>query len=139
MHIQRERPVTLSPMDAALPSLQRLTATLAAVLLAFGCLAMTASTAGAQSAGDEQYADPLGDDGGGASDGGDRPTSDTGADDGSPAPPATGSPSAGSAAPRATESSPTLPRTGAEASVIVTLGVAMLLGGLLLRRRVGTT
>jgi LPXTG-motif cell wall-anchored protein len=134
MHVPARRTVTLSAMNASSPSLQRFAAVLAAFLIALGGTAVVASTASAQSAGDEQYTDPLGD-GGSPGDGGDEPTSDDGSQGDAAPPPPTPSAPAEPATPVAGETAPTLPRTGADRALLAELGLAMLLGGALLRRR----
>jgi LPXTG-motif cell wall-anchored protein len=121
-------------MDIALPPFRRAVAALAALLIAFGCVGAAASTAFAQSAGDEQYADPLGDGGGDSGESGDQPTSsDDGSSGTADSPSATTAPTE-PAAPAAAESASTLPRTGVESPLLAALGLTLLAGGALLRR-----
>jgi LPXTG-motif cell wall-anchored protein len=106
---------------------RRLTATLAA-------LALLAAPAGAlaQSAGDEQYADPFGDV--------EQPSQDQGGSNGSPAPagdPTPQAPASGSAP--ATDADPgtggSLPHTGFPALLSALLGAVLLGSGISVRRR----
>jgi LPXTG-motif cell wall-anchored protein len=115
----------------------RLAVCLAVVLAALASAATLPVTALAQSAGDEQYADPLG-----GGDGTEQPSPEepTGQD----APTSSDAPSAPAqstdgapttAAPPGAEPSPQLPRTGADAALLAALGSALLGAGLLLGPR----
>ena len=116
------------------------------VLLASGLLALApAAPALAQSAGDEQYSDPLG----GQTEGGGSGQSSPGltdtpqemGGDAAPAPapaptPAPSAPAAAASTPAAEGTARTeLPRTGADARVVALFGVALVLFGIGLRLR----
>jgi hypothetical protein len=89
----------------------------------------------AQSAGDNQYQDPLPDDPAGGGGGGSQPSQSTPS-----APSAPAAPSAPSASPSqsgeaaAAPSGAQLPRTGGDALLLAVLGGATLLGGVAIRR-----
>jgi LPXTG-motif cell wall-anchored protein len=114
------------------------------VALAVAFLLASPASALAQSAGDEQYDDPFGGGGGGGQQ--EQPASTPepapAPAEPAPAPAATAEPTTSEPAPAApaAESSSTggkgkqLPRTGAPTGLVIAAGVAMLLGGLLLRR-----
>lgn len=137
---------TLAGMDGS--RVHRRTLLTALVTLALAALAPTPS-AFAQSAGDEQYADPLAGDGQGQDRQGSRGGGDEPGEAPAPSPaptpaPATpsspdaptgdaGSPGTTAATPAAGES---LPRTGAEPAPLVAAGASLLLVGALLRRQV---
>ena len=112
------------------------------VLLASGLLALApAAPALAQSAGDEQYSDPLGGQTGGGGSGQSSPgltdtPQETGGD-AAPAPtPAPSAPAAAASTPAAEGTARTeLPRTGADARIVALFGVALVLFGIGLRLR----
>jgi LPXTG-motif cell wall-anchored protein len=121
------------------PIIRRLAAPLAAIILT-----LSPAAALAQSAGDQQYADPFGNNeqnqsGGGSGGGG------SGGGQGQAAPSASGvaptqAQGAGTAASSATgtaaeSGSGELPRTGLDAGLVAVLGAVLLLAGLALRRR----
>jgi hypothetical protein len=108
---------------------------LLALILAVGLLAIP-SAAFAQSAGDEQYADPFGEveEGGGSQD---EPSGTQ--DEPAPAPapePAPAAEGAPAAEPVAAQAdAPTLPATGLPAGLLAGAGALLLTGGAALRRR----
>jgi LPXTG-motif cell wall-anchored protein len=115
---------------------------LASVLTA-AVLLIAPAAATAQSAGDEQYADPLGNtQGGGGGNGGSGNQGNSGSTQGSgTSGSGTTAPSQGSTAPGTTSQAPstgsgaTLPRTGADAGLLALAGALMLGTGLAMRRR----
>jgi LPXTG-motif cell wall-anchored protein len=96
---------------------------LAAALLALGAPA----AAIAQSAGDEQYQDPLA---------GSDPEPAGGSQGQTPPPPAQPQAAAPAQAAQPPAATPQLPRTGGREAVLAAAGFALLAGGLALRRRV---
>jgi LPXTG-motif cell wall-anchored protein len=119
-----------------------------ALPLAALIFAAAPATAIAQNAGDEQYADPFGNNsqsggGGGSSNSGSSGSSQNSGTTGSgvagtqaqlqATPSAPGAASASSS--QAAGSSGQLPRTGLDVGIVAALGAALLLGGLALRRR----
>jgi hypothetical protein len=111
--------------------LRPFTALLATVLL----LALP-GVALAQSAGDDQYADPFGDteqpsDGGQS--GGDQPV-DNGGSNAAPPASAAPAPAATPTGAEATSAAPTLPRTGWDVVLLFAAAFPLLLGGIALRR-----
>jgi hypothetical protein len=114
------------------------TRVLVSVLVALLAFAVLAPAAFAQSAGDRQYADPLGGGGGGQDaapqqpQGGDTPTSSD--DPPSQAAPGDATPLPPGAEPALTGAGETLPRTGATALPAALLGCALLLLGLAARQ-----
>jgi LPXTG-motif cell wall-anchored protein len=124
----------------------RATRRLAAPLVAL-IVAAAPATAVAQNAGDEQYADPFGNNsqsggGGGSSNSGSSGSSQNSGTTGSgvagtqaqlQATPSAGAAPAASS--QAAGSSGQLPRTGLDVGIVAALGAALLLGGLALRRR----
>jgi LPXTG-motif cell wall-anchored protein len=123
---------TLAAMDK--PALRSATRAFAPISLVLLALLATAPAAIAQSAGDRQYADPLGGGDGSGQDaapqpqGGDAPAS---SDDAPTAPP---SGSGTSALPPGAEPAQTLPRTGGDAALLAAVGLALLAAGAALRR-----
>ena len=121
---------------------RRLAAPLAALIFA-----AAPATAIAQNAGDEQYADPFGNNsqsggGGGSSNSGSSGSSQNSGTTGTTGSGVAGTqaqlqatPSAPGAAPAAAGSSGQLPRTGLDVGIVAAVGAALLLGGLALRRR----
>ena len=122
---------------------RRLAAPLAALIFA-----AAPATAIAQNAGDEQYADPFGNNSQSGSGGGSSNSGSSGSSQNSGTAGTTGSgvagtqaqlqatPStSGAASGQATGSSGQLPRTGLDVGIVAALGAALLLGGLALRRR----
>ena len=111
---------------------------LAAALVSLLLLGAPAPAALAQSAGDEQYQDPLpqappGDGGGGGAAGGDGPPIPPQGPDSTGAPPSDSGPDATTGAPGATTAAGELPRTGAEPVLMAAFGFALLLTGAGLR------
>jgi hypothetical protein len=120
-----------------------------ALLLALALLVLPA-TSYAQSAGDDQYQDPLAGHGGGSGHSGGRGSSgssgSTGTSGGSNTAPATQSPSTANTSTPTTGNSPQataaqasgrqLPRTGFDVIVTIELGLAMLLTGLVAQRTI---
>jgi LPXTG-motif cell wall-anchored protein len=98
-------------------------------------LALTPTAALAQSAGDEQYADPFSDDQQSQSSGGSGSSgsggSSTSSGSAAQAAPSTAAPASGAAAAEGGE----LPRTGLDAGVVAAIGAGLLGIGLVLRRR----
>jgi len=130
--------VPLAGMDKY--ALNRSTRALASAVLALVALAVAVPAAFAQSAGDRQYADPLGGGNSGQDSapqqpqGNDTPTSSddvpsepaAGTDDATPLPPGV--------EPAVADPAATLPRTGASAPLLALLGTALLALGAALRR-----
>jgi LPXTG-motif cell wall-anchored protein len=116
----------------------RLTPCVAVVLVVLAHAAILPAATVAQSAGDDQYADPLGGGDGGTEQptpqeptGQDAPTSSD-----APAAPVTpGGEAPSNAAPPGAEPAATLPRTGTDAALPAALGTALLGAGLVLSRR----
>lgn len=142
-------------MDGSSPPRRRraLAALALAALLAAGPATALPAAAVAQSAGDEQYVDPLapgdgggGEQGGDGGDGGQAPTQPQGGSGETPAPeavapaepsaPATGSDLPATSGGAEGAAATTLPRTGAEAWLLALAGFALLGVGALLRPRV---
>ena len=101
------------------------------ILLALAFLALPAG-AFAQSAGDEQYTDPFGQQEQGATEQPAAPPPDTSAE---PAPGGDGSTEPAPSAESAQTASPTLPRTGAPVVLFAAAGYALLLAGVAIRRQ----
>jgi LPXTG-motif cell wall-anchored protein len=107
---------------------RRLAALIAALAL------LTPATAFAQSAGDEQYQDPFGDEQSQSDD----QSNDTQSAQATPTPtpaPAT-APTATAAAAQSAPAEEQLPRTGEDAALLALAGTVLLAGGVVLRRRV---
>jgi hypothetical protein len=119
-------------------------------LITAAALLATPAVALAQSAGDEQYTDPFqGGDGGGQEQPAEQPAEQPSAppppsEPAEPVEPAPGGNGTAEAAPSAEaaptaeatqEASPTLPRTGLPVLIIATLGYALLLAGIAIRRK----
>jgi hypothetical protein len=115
-------------------------------LITAAALLATPAVALAQSAGDEQYTDPFqGGDGGGQEQPAEQPsTPPPPSEPAEPVEPAPGGNGTAEAAPSAEaapaaeatqEASPTLPRTGLPVLIIATLGYALLLAGIAIRRK----
>jgi hypothetical protein len=113
---------------------------LTALITAAALLAAPAVALG-QSAGDEQYTDPFqGGDGGGQ----EQPAEPTPSEPAAPVEPAPGGNGTAEAAPLAEAApsaeaaqvaSPTLPRTGLPVLILATIGYALLLAGIAIRRK----
>ncbi len=103
------------------------------ILLVATAVVALPATALAQSAGDDQYQDPLGASGGG---GGSSNSGAKGAANGGGSGSAGDSASSAQADPSASGQGNQLPRTGLPAGVLALSGATMLGAGLLLRRRV---
>jgi hypothetical protein len=99
-------------------------------LLAAICLLAAPAAALAQSAGDEQYSDPFGDQAGQPNDSQDEPAAETPAEQ--PTAPST---TGGGATASQTSDGPSLPRTGLPAAILAGSGLLLLLGGGSMRRR----
>jgi hypothetical protein len=115
-------------------------------LITAAALLATPAVALAQSAGDEQYTDPFqGGDGGGQEQPAEQPSAPPPpSEPAEPVEPAPGGNGTAEAAPSAEaaptaeatqEASPTLPRTGLPVLIIATLGYALLLAGIAIRRK----
>jgi hypothetical protein len=105
-----------------------------ALLVAIAMLALPATSL-AQSAGDDQYQDPLaGQDGGGNSSGS---TGSSGSAPATPTPPSAAAP-ASTTTPQATaaQASGQLPRTGFDVVLTIEVGLAMLISGVVAQRMV---
>ena len=122
---------------------------LIALITAAALLAMPAMALG-QSAGDEQYTDPFqGGDGGGQEQPAEQPSAEqpsapAPSEPAPPVEPAPGGNGTAEAAPlaepapsaeAAQEASPTLPRTGLPVLILATIGYALLLAGIAIRRK----
>jgi hypothetical protein len=117
---------------------------LIALITAVALLAAPAVALG-QSAGDEQYTDPFqGGDGGGQEQPAEQPSEPAPTEPAAPAEPAPGGNGTAEAAPSAEaaptaeatqETSPTLPRTGMPLLILASIGYALLLSGIAIRRK----
>ncbi len=117
---------------------------LIALITAAALLAMPGVALG-QSAGDEQYTDPFqGGDGGGQEQPAEQPSAPAPSEPAAPVEPAPGGNGTAEAAPSAEaapaaeaaqEASPTLPRTGLPVLILATIGYALLLAGIAIRRK----
>ena len=110
-----------------------------AVALATALALALPGAALAQSAGDDQYRDPFGEEGQQQDQGGGDQTAPNTSGQSAPAPtPAPApAPTTTGAERAATVAGDTLPRTGLGAGIVAALGVVMLLGGFALRRAAG--
>jgi LPXTG-motif cell wall-anchored protein len=117
-------------------STRRFAAPIAALIIA-----LTPTAALAQSAGDDQYTDPFGDEqsqssgGSGSESGGSGTAPSAGSGSAAQAAPSTGAPAAAAASGTAAAESGQLPRTGLDAGVVAAIGAGLLGVGLVLRRR----
>jgi hypothetical protein len=117
---------------------------LTALITAAALLAAPAVALG-QSAGDEQYTDPFqGGDGGGQEQPAQQPSEPAPSEPAAPVEPAPGGNGTAEAAPSteaapsaeaAQETSPTLPRSGLPVLILATIGYALLLAGIAIRRK----